>query len=62
MYWVDLEMTGLPTDTYTLKSYTPWGTNYTSLDIYGPFNYGQVNYGTEDRYYGDLVMFDLFIF
>lgn len=58
----DLEMTGLPSGTYRLKSYTPWGGASTSLDIYGPFNYGQTNFGTEDRYYDNLVMFDLFIF
>lgn len=59
----DLEMTGLPSGNYRLKTYTPWGNSSTSVDLYGPFVYGgQTNFGTEDRYYSNLVMFDLFIF
>jgi hypothetical protein len=63
-FWnTDLEMTGLPTGNYRLKTYVPWGYASTSVDLYGPFIYGgQTNFGTEDRYYSDLVMFDLFIF
>src|SRR5688572_12729994 len=33
----DLEMTGLPTGNYRLKTYTPWGNASTSVDLYGPF-------------------------
>jgi hypothetical protein len=59
----DLEITGLPSDSYRIKCYASWGNASTSVQLYGPYNYGgTTNFGAVDEYGSALLFFDMFVF
>jgi len=59
----DLEISGLPSDSYRIKCYASWGNASTSVQLYGPYYYGgTTNFGAVDEYGSDLLFFDMFIF
>lgn len=59
----DIDISGLPTGNYRLKSYTPWGNSSTFVQTYGPYYYGSTtNFGSVDEYGSSLVFFDMFIY
>jgi hypothetical protein len=59
----DIDVFGLPTGNYRLKSYTPWGNSSTFVQTYGPYYWGgTTNFGSVDEYGSSLVFFDMFIY
>lgn len=59
----DSEISGLPTESYRIKCYAPWGNASTSVQLYGPYYYGgTTNFGAVDEYGSNLLFFDMFVF